>query len=133
MRFTSLGLAAALGSVVVMLTVTLGAHHSNVTFYDFDKEFEVSGTVVQLRLINPHINLRIEATDANGQKVLWIFDGPNSSASRANGWHEKILTPGEKVKVVAHPARNPDFKGGYGERIVKADGTVLEFGGRANN
>lgn len=133
MKSTTLRIGAALAGMVLMLTAVLTAHHSNVTFYDFGKEFEVSGTVVRLRLINPHINLRIEATDANGQKVQWVFDGPNASASRANGWHEKVLTPGEKIKVIAHPARNPDYKGGYGERIVKADGTVLDFGGRPNN
>jgi hypothetical protein len=121
-------IAARLAAVVLFGYAGVSAHHSNITFYEMDKEFEVSGIVVQLRLINPHINLRIEATEPNGAKVLWIFDGPNASASRANGWHEKVLTPGEKVKVVAHPARNPAFKGGYGARVIKADGSVLDFG-----
>jgi len=133
MRLTRMQAGAVLAAALLVLGATTAAHHSNVTFYDFDKSFEVSGTVVQLRLINPHINLRVEATDAAGQKVLWVFDGPNASASRANGWNQSILMPGEKVKVVAHPARNPNFKGGYGERVIKADGKVLDFGGQANN
>jgi hypothetical protein len=119
---------AAVLAAVVLSAGAAGAHHSNVTFYEMDKEFEISGTVVQLRLINPHINLRIETTEPDGSKVLWIFDGPNASASRANGWNEKALTPGEKVKVVAHPARNHAFKGGYGARVIKADGSILDFG-----
>jgi hypothetical protein len=121
------------GVAIVMTAVALEAHHSNVTFYDFSKTAEVSGTVVQLRLINPHVNVRVETTEPNGQKVMWIFDGPNASATRANGWNEKILTPGEKVKVVFRPARNPEFKGGYGEQVVKADGKVLDFGGSLTN
>ena len=133
MSITGTRLAAALALVLCVTGAALQAHHSNVTFYDFDKSNEVSGTVVLLRLINPHINLRVEVTEPNGQKTVWIFDGPNASASRANGWNEKVLTPGEKVKVVYHPARNPEFKGGYGEQVVKADGKMLDFGGGRDN
>jgi hypothetical protein len=126
-----------LAGLALALTIAAGAavqgHHSNVTFYDFEQMRELSGTVVRLRLINPHINLRLEVTEADGQKAVWIFDGPNASAVRANGWSENTLTPGEMVKVKFHPARNPDFKGGYGEEIVKADGRTLEFGGNASN
>jgi hypothetical protein len=126
-------IAAACAAVVLTAGAAVEGHHSNVTFFDFDKTIEVTGTVVLLRLINPHINLRIEVMEPNGQKTMWTFDGPNASASRANGWHQSILTPGEKVTVVAHPARNPEFKGGYGERVIKEGGKTLDFGGSAAN
>lgn len=133
MTFARLRVVAVLAGIVATLAMALEAHHSNVTFYDFDKQVEISGTVVQLRLINPHINLRVEATAANGEKVLWVIDGPNATVSRQNGWRPDVLKAGEKVKVVGHPARNPDFPGMYGEKVFKADGKVLDFGGSNTN
>jgi hypothetical protein len=60
-------------------------------------------------------------------------DAPNASAVRANGWNESTTAVGETVTVKFRPARNPDFKGGYGEQIVKSDGRTLDFGGTASN
>ena len=117
-----IGIASA--GVVLLLAASINAHHSNVTFYLMDQTVEVSGTVKQLRLVNPHINLRLEAAEGE----MWVIDGPNATASRQNGWHEGVLKPGEAVTVVGHPGRNPDFRGMYGVRVTKADGTMLQFG-----
>ena len=50
MRLPRLQLIAVLAAVAA-LSATSAAHHSNVTFYDFDKSFEVSGITVNVHMV----------------------------------------------------------------------------------
>jgi hypothetical protein len=122
--------AALLVVVFLVPTLPAGAHHSFNTFWYMDKTVEITGVVKQVKLVNPHANMTIEVTEANGEKSLWSITSRGSvSALRAGGWKEDTLTPGMKVKVEGSPSRKEGAKGLAAGKITKPDGSVVWFGG----
>ena len=111
---------------LVMLARPSQAHHSVATFFFLDKTVEIKGVVKEFRLVNPHMLMTVEVTKDNGEKDLWTLTGGVTGDLRAAGWTPESIHIGEMVTVSGPPARNPDFKGMYVRKLVKADGKVLE-------
>ena len=120
---------AALTGVVLILPATLQAHHTQVTFYFMDQVVEVTGVVKRWALVNPHPELVLEVTDADGEtKELRVYAlGVAGMMSRA-GWSRDSLVPGETVTVLGSPSRASDSSMA-GRSVTKASGTVLVMGG----
>jgi hypothetical protein len=117
-------------TMVVTLSVTAYAHHSFNSFWHMDKTVEITGIVKSVKLVNPHANMVIEVTDANGAKSLWSITSRGSvSALRAGGWKEDTVTIGMKVKVEGNPSRVEGAKGLAAGKITKPDGSEVWFGG----
>ena len=114
---------------LIVLTISVQAHHSNVTFYFMDQTIEKTGVLLELVVVNPHGRLEVEITEDSGEKVVWTIDTPNATGMRERGWTDNSLTPGETMTVTGHPARNPAANGMYGESVTREDGSVLRFGG----
>ena len=120
---------AALTSVVLLMSATVRAHHTQITFYFMDQSVEVTGVVKSWALINPHPELIIEVTDESGEtKELRVYAlGVAGMMSRA-GWTRDSLVPGETVTVRGSPSRASDSSMA-GRSVTKASGTVLTMGG----
>ena len=67
-------LSAVCGLVAGMSTVA--AHHS-ATMFDHAKSVTITGTVVELRWVNPHVSLSVNGTIKEGDEpALWEVDSP---------------------------------------------------------
>ena len=120
-----------IGSLLV-LTVPVEAHHSASSFWHTDRTTVIEGVVKEVHMVNPHPELVVEVTDANGEKSDWyISGGGNASAMIRAGWTEDTLTPGMKVKVEGNPSRREGAKALLTGDVTKEDGTVLEFSSRS--
>ena len=53
----------------------LSAHHGNAS-YDTSKSVTVTGTVTEYHWANPHVWLRVDAKDGNGNIVHWVIEDP---------------------------------------------------------
>ncbi len=122
-----LHIAAVLVGAVLILSVSVQAHHSAATFYFMERTAEITGVVKELRLINPHIRLVLDVIGENGQIEEWTVDGPNATGLRNRGWETTTLEVGETVTVVGHPARNPNARGLNGDRVIRSDGTIVDL------
>jgi hypothetical protein len=113
-------------------SVTTLAHHSDAE-YDMDPLHIVrfEATVIEFRLMNPHLQLVFEAKDAKGNTQTWTaFGNPPNRAARIDGYTSKTFTPGEKLTVFGHVSR-------YGRNImsdagiIRANGEIVKGSGEA--
>ena len=74
-----LGVSALLVAMFLMVAVPAIAHHSFTSFWYMDKTVEITGVVKAVKLVNPHANMVIEVTEANGQKSDWPPEFRNDS------------------------------------------------------
>ena len=120
---------AALTCLVLLMSSTVRAHHTQVTFYFMDEVVEVTGVVKRWALVNPHPELVLEVTEESGEtKELRVYAlGVAGMMSRA-GWTRDSLVPGETVTVRGSPSRASDSSMA-GRSVTKASGVVLTMGG----
>ncbi|HZP76098.1 MAG TPA: DUF6152 family protein [Pseudolabrys sp.] len=122
-----LGLAAGIASV--------SAHHST-TMFDHSKTMTITGSVVELRWVNPHVSLSIDGVvkerESEGQQV-WVMEMTSpGNLVRAGGWRRNAVKPGDKVEVQFSPLREEDHRGGALKKLtVAATGEVFTANLRA--
>jgi hypothetical protein len=118
------------GGVLLMTAAATNAHHSMPNFWHMDRTVEVEGVVQSVKIINPHPELVLEVTNPDGTMSIWRITGAgNASAMIRNGWTNKSLPQGMKVKVEGHPSQNEAARALLAGIVTKPDGTKVEFGG----
>ena len=94
-----------LASVVAVMAAPLLAHHGD-TNYDLTAPFSISGTVVEFRFINPHMQITLDVTDREGKVTKWLGQGTSPNMLVYRGWSPKVLKPGDKVTLNGNRAKN---------------------------
>jgi hypothetical protein len=113
---------------VIMLNVPFLAHHSIPVYWDEDKTIEISGVVKSMKVINPHSELIVTVTGANGEKADWIGVSGQATQMIKAGWTNSTLKAGTAVKVEGAPPRKQGAKGILVRKITLSDGRVLTSG-----
>ena len=120
--------AVGLTGVFLMLSVPFYAHHSAVNFWYTDRKVDIEGTVKSVKIVNPHPEMVIEVTEANGQKSEWrISGGGHATGMIRAGWTDDFLPVGMKVKVTGSPSRQEGAKALLAGLIPRPDGKVVDF------
>ena len=98
------------GTIIALLLtpLTLQAHHNWLSQFDPDKPVIVSGTVVQLQMVNPHARLFVDEVLENGEVFHWNFEMSAASMLMRQGIRRDTLEPGDIVEVHAALARTVD-------------------------
>ena len=96
MKKTSFLLASLLAAG---MSAAVAAHHGDAGRYD-ETPFIITGTVVEIKLTNPHSILVFDATDASGKVVRWQAEmGSGQQLVRQFGWTKDNLKVGDKVTL----------------------------------
>ena len=66
----------------------------------------VTGTVTEFIWSNPHVWLKMDAKDANGNVQHWIVEAQNTVSMRAIGCRPDTFKPGDVVSVDVNQAKN---------------------------
>ena len=117
-----------------LITGALNAHHSTSGIYQ-DEAIELTGTVKQWRLINPHPHLVLEVKDENGVVQEWdvSYGGAAAVHLQRMGYSADTFKIGETITFTGHPARAEGVYGllveGGGNIPKRADGTPVVEGG----
>jgi hypothetical protein len=121
-----------LPALVAIAVLPAGAHHPFTPYYDASKLAFVSGSIVELRSINPHLVLVIEGTGPDGRTGRWAFEGsaPNALIRRAPDYRER-LKPGTTITISGWAAKDPAARAFSAREITFADGTTMLFGSSA--
>ena len=120
-------LCAALlcGLILIGIGAPLSAHHSFAAAYDTSKSITVQGTIVNVRLTNPHSWFFLDVKNATTGKVdRWAFEAGTPSGMIRNGYKPNELAQGTVVTIVGRPAKDPSQNAGMLVTLTTADGKV---------
>jgi hypothetical protein len=120
------------GGVAAGLT-SVAAHHST-TMFDHSKTMTISGTVVELRWVNPHVSLSVNGVLKDSEETsVWVMEMTSpGNLVRAGGWTRNAVKPGDKVQVDFSPLRDTSLKGGALKKLTNLEtGQVLTANLRA--
>jgi hypothetical protein len=111
--------------LALLWSTPLLAHHAEALF-DRSKTQTMTGTVTEYLWANPHTNIYLEVTDAEGHSRVAVFEGGSAIAMRRAGWARDTLAIGDKLALSFYPRR--DLKSG-GQLIsaTLSDGRVLRW------
>ncbi len=93
------------------------AHHSSAMF-DSSRTITLAGTVKELQWTSPHCWIQLMSPDAAGVVAEWSIEMAAPFELMRRGWKLSTLKPGDKVTIVAYPARD----GSKGAMFVSAAG-----------
>lgn len=101
------------------------AHHSFAAVYDMSDAIEITGTIVQVRLTNPHSWFFLDVPGENGEVVRWSFEAGTPSGMIRNGYSPNVIKKGDEVTISGFRARDASKNAGMLRELVTADGTVF--------
>jgi hypothetical protein len=118
--------AFALTVVSLITAVPSAAHHSAAVAYDVDKTISVKGVISEVKWVNPHTWIFVDARDDSGKPVKWGFEGKVPNQLIRLGITPSILKPGVEVTVTGHPARDASQKYCEVLEVTFADGRTIK-------
>ena len=126
MRYKACGVQAAV--LAVLAATALWAHHSPSAEFDMTKRITLTGTLISVDWINPHIKVAMEVKGEGGKVENWSFESNPPAWFRRVGVGRADLAKaiGQIVKVESVRAKDGSFYG-YLQKIVMPDGTSLEL------
>ena len=101
----SVGRASAVAVSVLLLSGTVAGHHGDAGRYE-EGLTTVSGTVVELQLVNPHSIIVVEVKDPVGKVVRWRGELGSPLSLRGWCWTRDVVKAGEKITIVGRRLKN---------------------------
>jgi hypothetical protein len=109
--------------VLLVLAGPVFGHHSDAGL-DTNSVVALEGTVVQFRWNNPHVYIKINSTNADGEDTEWALQAGAISLMSRMGWTRDSIAVGDHINVEVHPARD-GRPYGFLTSVIKQDGTVI--------
>lgn len=111
--------------VCLAVVTPLWAHHSFAAAYDMSKAITVQGTIVQVRLTNPHSWFFLDVKDeATGKVARWAFEAGTPSGMIRNGYKSSEIKTGSVVTIRGFHAKDPTQNAGMLQQLTTAEGKV---------
>jgi hypothetical protein len=105
----------ALAFLLLISTSAAYAHHSFAAEFDDKKPVKVSGKVVKVEWMNPHIWLYVEGKDEiSGRSTVWGFSAGAPATLTRRGIKKDFLKNGDVVRIEGFLAKDgsPNASGG---------------------
>ncbi len=81
-------------------------HHSEVAEFNPDTPVKVTGTLVRVEWLNPHVWFYVDVKDDKGKVTTWGFAGAPPGALMRRGITKDVLKIGSVVNVEGARARD---------------------------
>jgi hypothetical protein len=121
----SLALALLAGVTLVAAADVARAHHS-IAMFDRDHPIELVGTVQEFRFTSPHTFIMLEVKRGDADPVVWSLEGNSPNSLAWDGWSNKTLKPGDRLRMTIEPLRSGSPGGAWNPRkVTHADGTPI--------
>ncbi|HEX7237967.1 MAG TPA: DUF6152 family protein [Gammaproteobacteria bacterium] len=110
-------------SAVVALTTAMPVfgHHSETAEFDADHPVKVTGTIVKVEWLNPHVWFYVDVKDEQGKVTTWGFSAAPPGALMRRGITKEALVIGAVVNVEGSRARDGS-NNASGRSVTFADG-----------
>ena len=92
--------------MVIAIATPVSAHHSVSAEFDVSRELKFTGVITKVEWSNPHIYFYVDVKEASGRVANWAFEGAGPNTLARMGWMRDTLKVGDRVTVVAFPARD---------------------------
>jgi hypothetical protein len=109
--------------ILLAVSGTAGAHHSNAPHYDASRPVQIEGVVSEFEFVNPHAFVHVDVAGDSGT-VGWDCELAAAIMLTRRGWSADTLVPGQPITVNGIAARR-DPHGCSIRSIVLEDGTEL--------
>jgi hypothetical protein len=109
-------------AIVLVAGTRSSAHHSFAAVYDTEARVTIEGTVYQFLFRAAHSFLHVDAPDSKGVMQRWAIEWVPGNQLNREGITKETLRFGDKVTVLASPARNPAEHRLLMRRVTKPDG-----------
>ena len=101
------------------------AHHSQNAFYKLDETVEVTGVVKSFALRNPHPEIVLAVTGADGEaEEMRVYAEGAAGMMKESGWTDDSVAVGETITVQGNLARSSDSSM-MGRTLTRSSGEVL--------
>jgi Family of unknown function (DUF6152) len=94
------------GGLLLLTTAPVFGHHSVSAEFDVNRQNTYAGVVTRVEWSNPHIYFYVDVKDASQKVTNWAFEGAGPNTLARLGWLRDSLKVGDRVTVVAYPARD---------------------------
>src|SRR5580692_522711 len=94
------------GGLLLLAAAPIFGHHSVSAEFDVNRQITYAGVVTRIEWSNPHIYFYVDVKDANEKVTNWAFEGSGPNTLARLGWLRDSLKVGDRVTVVAFPARD---------------------------
>jgi hypothetical protein len=94
---------------MLMLTAATApalAHHSETAEFNPDAPVKVTGTIVRVEWLNPHVWFYVDVKDEKGNVTTWGFSGAPPGSLMRRGITKDVLKIGSVVNVTGARARD---------------------------
>jgi hypothetical protein len=105
------------------IALPLSAHHSFSAVYDLHQPVTVKGTIVRVRLTNPHSWFYVDVKNDAGEVEHWAFEAGTPSGMIRNGYKASVIKEGSEVTITGFHAKDKTQNMGMLRELVTADGT----------
>ncbi len=123
-KHMGLGILTIICSAAVLVGPS-SAHHGVNAQFDLSQALEVTGTVTNIRLVNPHSYVYFDVQNEEGGVDEWRCELRSGSILRRLGWSTDLFPDGAEITISGAPAREEPHAC-YTETITFADGRVLQ-------
>src|SRR5580765_2072358 len=98
--------ASMLAAGLCLMSVPAVAHHGDAGRYD-ETPFIVTGSIVEMRLTNPHSILVFDVTDASGKVVRWQAEmSGGQQLVKQFGWTKESPKIGDTITLNGRRVKN---------------------------
>jgi len=102
----------------------VSAHHSFAAAFNMTAPVTVQGTIVQVRLENPHSWFFLDVKNpATGEVTRWAFEAGTPGGMIRNGFKPDLIKKGSVVTIKGFHAKDPAQNMGMLRELITADGT----------
>ena len=92
--------------VLTAVTVPAFAHHSETAEFNPDTPVKITGTIVRVEWLNPHVWFYVDVKDDKGNVTTWGFSGAPPGNLMRRGITKDVLKIGAVVNVTGARARD---------------------------
>jgi Family of unknown function (DUF6152) len=90
----------------LLITASLFAHHGDAGRYE-ENVIILTGTVVEVELVDPHSIIVIDVPNDKGQPVRWQAElGGRNALAKNFGWNKTTLKFGDKVTITGRRVKS---------------------------
>jgi len=112
--------------LLFLAAAPLFAHHSVAAEFDVNRQITYSGVITRVEWTNPHIYFYVDVKGTADKVTNWAFEGAGPNTLARLGWMRDTLKVGDRVTIVAFPARD-GANVASAQRVTLANGqTVLD-------
>lgn len=92
--------------MLIAVTVPVFGHHSETAEFNPDSPVKVTGTIVRVEWLNPHVWFYVDVKDEKGNVTTWGFSGAPPGSLMRRGITKDVLKIGSVVNVAGARARD---------------------------